>query len=271
MTLIILLLSFILGTIVGSFLNVVSLRYGTGFGFGGRSFCFTCNKKLNWYELIPILSFIVQKGKCRGCKSQFSAQYPTVELLTGLVFSILITLFSLLPFEVMVVLLPFYLFIFSLLIVIAVYDMRHMIIPDFLAFLFGFCSLMFLFFTTPLKELVSFPGYLDLFSGFILAAPFAILWAVSRGTWMGLGDAKLSIGIGWLLGFVHGVSALALSVWMGAIWSVGKILIERVKGKHHTKLGSEIPFAPFLILATFIQFLFGFDFFGLQTILDLFI
>src|ERR1035437_11136792 len=81
-----LLLSFVFGTIIGSFLNVVSLRYNTGMGVNGRSKCFTCGKTLTWKELIALFSFAVQKGACKKCKSKISWQYPLVEFLAGVFF-----------------------------------------------------------------------------------------------------------------------------------------------------------------------------------------
>src|SRR3989344_2445719 len=85
------LILFILGLFIGSFLNVLSLRYVDGQPIfirqivGGRSRCRTCNEKLTWFELIPLLSFIIQRGKCRHCFHIISWQYPTVETITGLI------------------------------------------------------------------------------------------------------------------------------------------------------------------------------------------
>lgn len=272
MILLIFLFSFIFGTIIGSFLNVVALRYKTGKNLSGRSMCFSCGASLRWFELVPLLSFVFQKGKCRTCRSPFSAQYPAVEALTGLVFAITTSFFYFLPLEASFILLPFFLIIFSILIVIAIYDIRHMIIPDLLVFLFAFLSLLFLVLTNSPEYFFSFPGILDLLAGPILALPFALLWALSRGLWMGFGDAKLALGIGWLLGLSSGLSALALGMWIGAFFSVGKMAWAKMKRKKKKALTmkSEIPLAPFLILATFIQFIFAFDFFHLDVLLNLY-
>src|SRR3989344_1792899 len=85
---------FILGTIIGSFLNVVILRYNTGSSIQGRSGCMSCGKPLVWYELFPVLSFLFLLGRCGGCKSRISAQYPLVELLTGIIFLLTFLQFS---------------------------------------------------------------------------------------------------------------------------------------------------------------------------------
>src|SRR3989344_5064114 len=87
MTFILTIIFFILGTIIGSFLNVVIFRFNTERSFSGRSGCMTCQNKLCWYELIPLISFFTLKGRCRNCKAKISIQYPIVELISGLVFA----------------------------------------------------------------------------------------------------------------------------------------------------------------------------------------
>src|SRR6185369_13016413 len=77
----------VFGILVGSFLNVVTLRWNTGMSISrGRSKCFSCGKDLKWYELLPVASFAAQRGKCRGCEAKISWQYPLVELASGLCF-----------------------------------------------------------------------------------------------------------------------------------------------------------------------------------------
>ncbi len=95
MIFIITIIFFILGLIIGSFLNVVIYRFNTGKSITkGRSICMSCNKNLRWYELIPIFSFLIQSGKCRRCASKISSQYPIVEFITGLTFVLLAYHFS---------------------------------------------------------------------------------------------------------------------------------------------------------------------------------
>ncbi len=137
-------LIFIFGTIVGSFLNVLILRYNTGVSaMKGRSFCFTCGKKLGPWELIPILSFLIQKGKCHGCQAKISWQYPVVESLTGLLFvGVFLSYYGLLgvffaPWHIIISLC-----VMSVLVAIAVYDLKHKIIPDGLVITFCILALL---------------------------------------------------------------------------------------------------------------------------------
>lgn len=246
---------FVLGTIVGSFLNVVALRYNTGMPVArGRSQCFSCGKTLHWYELIPVLSFVMLGGKCSACKSKISFQYPVVELVTGLLF-----LFTFLKIGFSLSLF-YYFFVISVLIVIGIYDLKHKIIPDSLSFIFGAVTLVF--------SLISFfylhnNALLDVLAGPILALPFALLWLVSGGRWIGLGDAKLTLGIGFMLGFIKGISALVFAVWVGAAVGVTIIVLQRVLSlsSKNLTMKSEIPFGPFLIIGTLLVFFLGWNVF----------
>jgi leader peptidase (prepilin peptidase) / N-methyltransferase len=265
---------FLLGTIIGSFLNVVIYRFNTGKSITkGRSICMTCNNNLRWYELIPILSFLIQSGKCRRCASRISHQYPLVELITGLIFALIASKF--LPvlyvsYWLYIFFVILFVFIFSLLIVISVYDLRHKIIPDKLVFTFVIISFLSIFVNYSLfGHLFILPSYTVLLSGPILALPFILLWFFSKGRLMGLGDGKLILGIGWMLGISQGIFSIILSFWMGTIVGIFLILLSRSlsngkMGKINMK--TEIPFAPFLILGTLITFLFNLDIFSLTKL-----
>jgi leader peptidase (prepilin peptidase)/N-methyltransferase len=271
MEIIILVFFGLLGAVIGSFLNVVILRHNTGRGLDGRSMCFSCDRHLMWYELIPILSFILQRGKCRKCKSIVSIQYPLVELGTALLFA-LIAWVDLMPFYAFytifdIVFLILTLFICSILIVIFVYDLYHKIIPDRFALMFGIAAFMSLI-VTHQSAILTFPYYLDFIAGPLLALPFYLLWKFSGGRWIGLGDAKLVIGIGWFLGLAGGLSAIALGFWIGAGISILLLLFPSLlPRKHRLSWKSEVPFGPFLILGTIIIYIFPFDFFQISAFL----
>jgi len=253
---------FVFGITIGSFLNVVIFRYNTHRSFNGRSGCMTCQKKLSWYELIPLFSFIGLCGRCKNCKTKISIQYPLVELVTGLIFLGMflkfqdVFFFDTFPFTISF---AYYSAIFSLLLVIAVYDLKHKIIPDKLSLALGILSFVGLFFFSNFGFYPHIPSWISFLSGVIIALPFALLWLFSGGKWMGLGDAKLAISLGWLLGLSLSLSSLVLAFWSGAIVGIGLILFSK---KHGMK--SEIPFAPFLVLGTILVFLLEFYLFPLS-------
>lgn len=268
---------FLLGTIIGSFLNVVIYRFNTGKTIvKGRSICMTCNRNLRWYELIPVFSFLIQMGKCRRCKEVISHQYIIVEIITGLIFVLIaqhfspIFLFSLPSYLLLVI---FFFFLFSFLIVISVYDFRHKIIPDKIAYIYAFVAFLSIFINHfGIGPLFVLPSFSSLIAGPVLALPFALLWLVSRGKWMGLGDAKLMLGIGWMLGLLSGLASIMLAFWMGAI--VGITIMILSHSLLHRKLGkinfkTEIPFAPFLIASALIVFLFNIDIITLSSLFSI--
>jgi len=258
--------TFIFGAIIGSFLNVVILRYNTGRKLDGRSGCMRCGYQLKWYDLIPIFSWLSLFGKCRKCNSKISIQYPLVELFTGLLFSALF--YSLLPLIDLPMLaattFTFNAVIFSILIIIFVYDFYHKIIPDELSFTFAGLALAQAVYVAVIGGVLNTTLILNLSAGILMFFPFWALWYLSKGTWIGLGDGKLALGIGWYLGFVHGASAIILAFWIGAIFALGFMLVARLCRKdQNITMKYEIPFAPFLILGTLIEFFWRIDVIGL--------
>lgn len=245
----------ILGTVIGSFLNVVICRFNTGRSISkGRSICFSCSTQLKWYELIPLVSFLMQLGKCRTCKNKISFQYPIIELFTALIFTLtfykLSGIFFINPVNFFVVT-TLTTFIFSLWIVIFIYDIRHKIIPDIFSYTSFFSSIVL---TVLMKGTQSIAP--TLLASFLVASPFALIFFISKGKWMGFGDAKITLSIGALLGISAGFTALIISFWIGTLFSLIIIFL----GKTKWGLKTEIPFAPFLFVSSWLVFFLSLDF-----------
>ncbi len=244
------------GLILGSFLNVLVLRHNAH-SVLGRSGCAVCGAALSWYELIPILSWVFQKGVCRTCGSNISIQYPLVELAVASWFVLIAsTPISLLEQGIM-------LFVGVVLIAIAVYDIRHTIIPD--QWVWGFVVAAVVYssvvFATGERALLD-----ACISGIVIAAPIWALWFFSRGMAMGFGDVKLALGIGYVTGLSSGVYTLGLAFIFGAVVGVSIIAYQRMRPlllqvinarplKPYARtltMKSEIPFGPFLVAAVVI-------------------
>lgn len=228
--------------------------------------CPSCGKTLSWYELFPLVSYVMLRGRCSKCKSAISPQYPIVEALTGVVFILLGFKFAPLidiahPFFLFAII--WYTYIWCLMIVIAVYDVRHTIIPNKLVWLANALAFLALYLFSNFHFAFHPATFSAVLAGPVLAIPFWALWFGSGGKWMGLGDAKLVLGLGWLLGMSSGVVALFLAFWLGAIFSVALLLI---KGRSYS-MKSQIPFGPFLVLSAFIVFISGIDFVTLSRFL----
>ena len=253
-----------LGLIIGSFLNVVVYRYNTGLSIvHGRSRCLSCGRTLGFFDLIPVVSFIVQRGRCGTCRARISFQYPVVELVSGLFLLFVYLYFGLNLQAVLVALAGL------IALAIAVYDMKHKIIPDGLVYTFiALCFISFLV-RTGMGDIFHGALFGGTLAGPITALPFALLWFVSRGRWMGFGDAKLALGIGWLLGLPYSLTGVMFAFWIGTVVSLGLIGIEKLrlnsKPQGHT-IKSEIPFAPFLITGMYVELFLHFDLFHLTTL-----
>ena len=251
------------GLIFGSFANVLILRHDTEHSLGGRSACPACKRTLEWFELVPLFSWVVLRGRCRTCHARISVQYPLVEGVMMLGF-IGIGLASM-PLIERVLGCAIFFFLLALL----VYDLRHMILPD--AWVFASAGLMLLSSIYALMfagaPLVSY--LILLAAGPFVALPLFLMWYVSKGAWMGFGDVKFALGIGWLLGIGYGYLALMYAFVIGAVVGVCVLLplpriigvLRRIragftptptseKSVWGFTMKSEVPFGPFLILGT---------------------
>jgi leader peptidase (prepilin peptidase)/N-methyltransferase len=233
------LLVFIYGLILGSFYNVVGLRVPEKQSIvSPRSACPTCGHQLRPYELIPVISYMFQNGKCRGCQSRISPIYPFFELLTGV-------LFATAPLMIgwsgeLVVALT----LISMFIIIVVSDIHYMIIPDKILIWFAGIFLLERIFIplTPWWDSI-----LGAVTGFILLLIIALM---SKGG-MGFGDVKLYALLGFVLGFKLVLLSFFFSTLFGAVIGGLALLFKIVKRKQ------PIPFGPFIAAGTLTAYYWG--------------
>lgn len=232
-------LLFIYGLLFGSFFNVVGLRIPIKQSIvTPRSACPTCGHQLTPLELIPVFSYIVQGGKCRGCQSRISPIYPIMELLTGILF---VTSFNVIGWsgELLVALT-----LVSMFMIIVVSDIHYMLIPD--KILLWFAGIFFLERTIwPLTPW--WDSLLGAATGFTLLLVIAL---VSKGG-MGGGDIKLYA----LLGFVLGVKLVLLSFFLSILF--GAVLGGLAQLFRIVKKRQPIPFGPFIALGTLSAYYWG--------------
>jgi len=229
---------FVLGLIVGSFLNCVILRTYKGESFiVGRSYCPKCKHDLKPWDLIPVLSYLILRGKCRHCGNKISSQYPLVELSTAIIFSFVYLQVGLTSKMI------YLLVIMAIFIVIFVYDLKYYIVPDKFVFSGIIISAIWVFLTGDI--LITFASAIG--ASFF----FFLIWFFSKGLAMGFGDVKLAFLIGLLLGWPNVIVGLFLGFFFGAIIGTISLLINQ------KNLKSEIPFAPFLLSGAFVALFWG--------------
>jgi leader peptidase (prepilin peptidase)/N-methyltransferase len=235
----------LLGLAVGSFLNVLIDRLPLGENvLIGRSRCDHCHKTLRWFELVPLLSFVLGRGHCRRCQGKLSLQYPAVEGITGAGF--LMLFLSVYSGNHQPLVLLGALLVCCSLIVIFVADYKYQIIPD---------SMIVLGAIGVIGAIGGIRGVGGLaanaWSALAAGAFFLALWAATRGRGMGLGDVKLAVLMGLLLGYPAIIVALYLAFLTGAVTGVILILSGKKKVREH------IPFGPFLVAGTVIALAYG--------------
>ena len=242
-------LIFSLGACLGSFANVCIYRLPKNKQIvSGRSFCPKCKKKINWYDNLPLISFIFLNRKCRNCNKVISARYFVVELVTGIAFLLIYLNFK---NSITIIFLSILVLIFIMIFFI---DLENFIIPDTLNFSIMGLALLKNFlpnFNTSLIHEINqsivggMVGYISIWLIIYLYKTF------KKIDGMGLGDAKLMAGIGFLFGWQSIPFVLFVSSILGLIFVVPSLI------KKQKNMRTEIPFGPFIILACLIYFAYG--------------
>jgi leader peptidase (prepilin peptidase)/N-methyltransferase len=260
-------LIFIFGLFVGSFLNVLVDRLPRNENvIKGRSYCESCKKELKWYDLVPVLSFVILNGKCRFCKAELSLYYPIIELTTGVMFALTYA-FSISNFQFLIsneiqnpnsliinplslITMIYYLLIVSSFIVIFFSDLKYGIIPDKILWSSIVVPFLYLFIVNPPSLIVNLLCGIGAFLFFIIiSVVFSIL---TKKESMGGGDIKLTFLLGLFLGFPNIIVGLYLAFLTGAL--AGIILIIWKKKSFR---GATLPFGPFLILGAVVSLFWG--------------
>lgn len=239
MTIYFIVVFFIFGTVFGSFFNVVGLRVPKGILFSSdRSYCPTCKHPLRALELIPILSYLFQGGKCRHCKSRISFIYPFIEFSTGLLFAYAFIHFGL-TLELITAI-----FLISMLTILFVTDISYMLIPNkVLIFFLPFFLIMRIL--SPLD-----PWYDALIGAIVGFVVLSGIILVSKGG-MGGGDMKLFTLLGLVLGWKGTLLTLFLAALLGVLVGGMIILIQKADRKQ------PIPFGPYIIVAALLSYFYG--------------
>jgi leader peptidase (prepilin peptidase) / N-methyltransferase len=231
--------AFILGLLIGSFLNVVGLRVPLGKSIvKPRSACTTCKRTLTAIDLIPVISFAIFGGKCKSCGEKISIVYPTIELLTGLLYAY--AAYSIgITWELLAALL-----LISLGMVIIVTDISYMLIPNKILLFFAIVII-------PIRILTPLDPWWDAIVGALVGFFLLYFVAVISKGGMGGGDVKLFAVLGIFLGLKGILLTFFLSTFIGAIFGILGLISGKIKRKQ------AIPFGPYIIVASFIVYFFG--------------
>ena len=219
----------VLGLLLGSFLSVLVGRWDTKKGIiAGRSECPDCKHALAWYDLIPLVSWLMLSGKCRYCRVPISARYPLMELVMAATLSVYVWRFGMTTwwaFTDVVVLFG--------LVALFFFDLRWHMLPD---------AVIFPLIVVVLARLIWLRSDLlvtNIATDAGLAALLGLLYMYSRGAWLGLGDVKFALLVGLLFGYPGAVSVTLLAIWAGALFGVALIIL------HRATLKTALPFGSF--------------------------
>lgn len=273
-------LGFLLGILIGSLVDCLANRSLSNSSFWGRSYCDKCMKTLVWYDLFPVLSYFLNSGRSRCCKTKLSPEYLLVELLMGVLTAAAFYLFDPLKLGFNLSDTLFKVFVIGVLVSVFITDIKKGLIPDRITYPALGIAFVYLLSSTIVKIYLIYqsfqlsplgkyllPPHSDYFyrhalltaepllfgvgSAFALGLFFLSLIIITKGRGMGGGDFKLAIFLGLILGFPDSLLMLLLSFLLGSLVGVGLIIFGL------KKFGQTIPFGPFLSLASLIALFWG--------------
>ncbi|MGN0480927.1 MAG: prepilin peptidase [Lachnospiraceae bacterium] len=232
-----LIVAFIYGIVIGSFLNVLIYRIPLKENIAtNRSHCMKCGNQIKWYDLVPLVSYICLRGKCRHCGQKISKQYPLIEGINGCGY---VLIFAVNGFSLLSIL---YCLVFSILIVISVIDWRTYEIPPSLNLAIGVIGAV--------RAAIDYENLLEYLIGFCAVSGFLlILFLLTKGRGIGGGDIKLMAAAGLFLGWKNIILAFIIGTVLGAVIHV---TLMKLKGKERM-----LAFGPYLSAGIFIAMLFG--------------
>lgn len=239
MTLVLLVCGAVLGMCLGSFANVLIYRLPRGISFvKGYSMCTSCEKRIQAYDLVPIISYLVLRGKCRDCGAGISVKYPLVELLGGLLGVAAVLKYGLSPPA------PLYLAVFIILLAVSFIDAEHMIIPFGLVIALAVLAVPIAFLSPDMAWRWRFVGF------FVLSLPmYATNFFIKDA--FGGGDIKLMA----VCGFMLGLGPVLVAGFIGVLTAGTRAMIIMLSGKPYKNV--HIPFGPYLCFGICAACLFG--------------
>ncbi len=225
------------GIMIGSFLNVVIYRVPKHESIVvSRSHCMNCGKQIKWYDLVPVVSFLILRGKCRYCKTKLSLQYPLVEFTNGLGYAIIVIVKGVNVESIL------YCLCMSALLALSVIDWRTFEIP--------FAFNVFIGILGIIRLLTDYRHWYIYILGFVSVSGFLfIIYKATKGRAMGGGDVRLMAAAGLLLGLKNIVLSLVLGCLLA---SVLHVLYMKLKNKDHM-----LAFGPYLSMGIFISMIYG--------------
>lgn len=239
--------SFIMGTVLGSFFNVCIYRIPNKESIVNLpSHCYNCNNKLKALDLVPILSWTLLRGKCRYCGQEISSRYALVELLTGILYVLVYKMYGL------NIIALYYILLISLLLIITFIDIDHYIIPDGLIIFGSVGAVIFNILGQGISIKDSLLGSIICGGGMLVL--IHLIELIIKKEAMGGGDIKLFGMVGLFLGLKLGLLTILLSVYIGAICGVCSVIYSKIKKK---EINAIIPYGPFISLGALISVLYG--------------